>query len=420
MLVPKLRFKREDGTDYPEWKKDKWFELGTFVASGNLSKSDLADSRTPCILYGELYTKYGEIAHTIYSKTGAVSHVFSKSDDVILPKSGETPEDISTSTCIPYDNISLGGDLIVFRHNEKVIGAYLSYLIPNKAKNAIASIAQGKSVAHISEKSLADIELPYPEIEEQKKIADFLSNFDEVIAQSEKEVENLEHQKKAAMQKIFSQEVRFKREDGTDYSEWEEKRLNNVGIFIRGLSYCKDNVTSNENDTLVLRSNNICEDKTLDYVTGLQFVDKKPKPEQVLIKNDIVICMANGSNRLVGKAAQYDGNYHNTITVGAFFGIFRCDLPIIRYIFQSPDYNNFLLLNLQGGDGAIANLKGEDILNSSTLFPCLEEQQKIADFLSTFDETIAYAKQELEKWKELKKVCFSRCLCDKNILLPTW
>ena len=181
------------------------------------------------------------------------------------------------------------------------------------------------------------------------------------------------------------------------------KKLDNVGVFIRGLSYSKDNVTSDKNDTLVLRSNNICEDKTLDYVTGLQFVNKKPKSEQALIKNDIVICMANGSNRLVGKAAQYDGNYFNSITVGAFCGIFRCDLPIIQYIFQSPDYTNFLLLNLQGGDGAIANLKGEDILNFSTLFPCLEEQRKIADFLSAYDEAISYAKQELDKWKELKK-----------------
>ena len=167
MLVPKLRFKREDGSEYPEWNKDKWSCLGDFVGSGTLSKSDLSDNGIPCILYGELYTKYGEIARTIFSKTNSKTHTFSKADDVILPKSGETPEDISTSTCIPYDNISLGGDLIVFRHNEKVIGSYLSYLISNRAKNAIASIAQGKSVVHINEKFLSNIELPYPEIEEQ-------------------------------------------------------------------------------------------------------------------------------------------------------------------------------------------------------------------------------------------------------------
>ena len=184
-------------------EKDKWSMLGTFVASGKLSKSDLADSGTPCILYGELYTKYGEIAHTIYSKTSAVSHIFSKADDVILPKSGETPEDISTATCIPYDNVSLGGDLIVFRHNEKVIGAYLSYLISNKAKKAIASIAQGKSVVHINEKSLVNIELPYPEIEEQQKISDFLSAFDEAITYAKQELEKWKELKKGLLQQMF-------------------------------------------------------------------------------------------------------------------------------------------------------------------------------------------------------------------------
>lgn len=203
MLVPKLRFKREDGTDYPEWNKDKWLSLGNFVSSGTLSKSDLSDTGTPCILYGELYTKYGEVAHTIYSKTSAEVHTFSQADDVILPKSGETPEDISTATCIPFDSISLGGDLIVFRHNEKVIGRYLSYLISNRTKNAIASIAQGKSVVHINEKSLSNIVLPYPVIEEQQKIADFLSALDEAISYAKQELNKWKELKKGLLQQMF-------------------------------------------------------------------------------------------------------------------------------------------------------------------------------------------------------------------------
>ena len=199
-----VRFKREDGTEYPAWSKDKWSDLGSFVGSGTLSKSDLAKEGTPCILYGELYTKYGEIAHEIYSKTNATSHSFSQANDVILPKSGETPEDISTSTCIPYDGISLGGDLIVFRPNKKVTGVYLSYLISNRAKNDIARIAQGKSVVHISEKALSNIKLPYPQIEEQKKIADFLSAYDEAIGYAKQELEKWKELKKGLLQQIFA------------------------------------------------------------------------------------------------------------------------------------------------------------------------------------------------------------------------
>ena len=202
--------------------------------------------------------------------------------------------------------------------------------------------------------------------------------------------------------------LRFKREDGTGYPEWEEKPLREVGIYIRGVSYGKDDVTSNQFATLVLRSNNIKENKTLNYNADLQFVNKEPKAEQILKENDIVICMANGSNRLVGKTAQYDGKYLHTITVGAFCGIFRCNLPIIRYTFQSPNYSTFLLLNLQGGDGAIANLKGEDILSFTTYFPCLEEQQNIADFLSVVDEVIAHSEEEVQNLEKQKKAIMQK------------
>lgn len=198
-----VRFRSEDGASYPDWRKDKWLNLGQFVSSGTLSKADLSEEGTPCILYGELYTKYGEIAHTIYSKTNSNSHTFSKKDDVILPKSGETPEDISTATCIPYDDVSLGGDLIVFRHNEKVIGTFLSYLISNRAKNAIASIAQGKSVVHISEKGLANIELSFPCLEEQQKIADFFYAYDEAITCAKQELDKWKELKKGLLQQML-------------------------------------------------------------------------------------------------------------------------------------------------------------------------------------------------------------------------
>ena len=394
MLVPKLRFKREDGTSYPEWSKDKWSNLGSFVGSGTLSKSDLAEEGTPCILYGELYTKYGEIAHTIYSKTSATSHTFSQADDVILPKSGETPEDISTATCIPYDGISLGGDLIVFRHNEKVTGAYLSYLISNRAKNAIASIAQGKSVVHINEKALSNIELPYPQIEEQQKIADFLSAVDEVIAQSEAEVQNLEQQKKAAMQKIFSQEVRFKREDGSEYPEWEEiafselyKQVNekNDGSFgtdkIISVAnmYFKQDATVGKED--YLKSYNICR------LGDIAFEGNKSKRFAFgrLVENDI----GDGIVSHVFIVFRPISKQHNI----SFWKIMINYEPIMGRILAKCTKKSTMM----------TDLVPTDFLKQTIIVPCDEEQQKIADFLSAYDEAIRYAKQELEHWKQLKK-----------------
>ena len=85
---------------------------------------------------------------------------------------------------------------------------------------------QGINVTSIGRKNLADTLIKYPQsLEEQQKIADFLSSVDEVISTTKAEVANLEKQKKAVMQKIFSQEVRFTREDGSELPEWEERLL---------------------------------------------------------------------------------------------------------------------------------------------------------------------------------------------------
>lgn len=197
-----VRFKADDGSEFPEWEERKWGSIGQFFKSGNLSKSDLSEEGTPCILYGELYTKYNEIADTIYSKTNVPCEVVSEKGDVIIPKSGETPEDISTASCIPYDGVALGGDLIIFRSN-CILGTYLSYLISNKKKWEIAKIAQGKSIVHINEKSLAKIDIEFPCIAEQQKIVDCLSAYNEVIQVKKDKLEVWKEIKKGLLQQMF-------------------------------------------------------------------------------------------------------------------------------------------------------------------------------------------------------------------------
>lgn len=199
--------------------------------------------------------------------------------------------------------------------------------------------------------------------------------------------------------------LRFKADDGSDFPDWEEKTLGDLGVFVRGLTYDKTQAVET-NGVAVMRSNNISSDGTLDYENGVQLVSKEPSEEQLLRKNDIVICMANGSDRLVGKAAKYDGGYKepSRITVGAFCGIFRSSAPALQWWFQSDEYQRFLYLGKQGGNGALANLKGKDIENISVMFPAdIDEQRKIADCLSSMDEVIQKSKDELAKWRELKK-----------------
>ena len=154
----------------------------TFRKGYGISKENLSSDGTPCILYGELYTTYKTaIAKSIKSKTSLdpTTLFHSKKNDVIIPCSGETAEDIATSVCIPYDDILLGGDLTVIRSD--LDGAFLSNQINSVRKYDIARIAQGKSIVHLQADELKKIFIAYPTIDEQQKISGFIDKIDERI-----------------------------------------------------------------------------------------------------------------------------------------------------------------------------------------------------------------------------------------------
>lgn len=199
--------------------------------------------------------------------------------------------------------------------------------------------------------------------------------------------------------------LRFKDESGLDFPDWINTTLNKCGLFIRGLSYKKDQVVNDSSKTLVLRSSNIVGDGSLNLLKDCQFVNKEPNIHQCLETGDIVVCLANGSVNLIGKAGDYKGNYkHGTVTVGAFCCIYRArDFPIGKYIFQTSQYRMFLNSTVQGGNGAISNLKTSDFENFQFLCPQKEEQHKIAEFLSTVNEKVEVLEKKLEALNSLKK-----------------
>lgn len=201
----KFRFKADDGSDYPEWEEKKIGDCVQLSKGGGLSKNDITENgETKCILYGELYTKYGPIIDKIYSSTNKTHDklIFSEENDVVLPLSGETPEDISTASCIKEKGVALGGDLLVLRSNV-LMGEFLSYLLNVPLKYSIAKIAQGKTVVHINIKGLKSIRVYIPNINEQQKIASFLSAWDKKINIAQQKLELAKDFKKGLMQKLF-------------------------------------------------------------------------------------------------------------------------------------------------------------------------------------------------------------------------
>ena len=201
--VPNLRFSEFKG----EWKEERLADIADLYKGTGISKDQLSDDGEPCILYGELYTKYkSETIREVISKTNInnTKLVRSKANDVIIPCSGETAEDIATARCVLNGNILLGGDLNIIRlHGYD--GAFMSYQLNGRRKYDIAKVAQGVSVVHLYGEHLKGVKTINPCLEEQKKIAKLLSLLDERIATQNKIIEDLKKLKSAISKLLFAQ-----------------------------------------------------------------------------------------------------------------------------------------------------------------------------------------------------------------------
>ncbi|MDZ4055519.1 MAG: restriction endonuclease subunit S, partial [Polynucleobacter sp.] len=231
MNAPRLRFKEfSDKFESVTLGKVSDFYKGKGIAKAEISE----DGVTPCIRYGELYTKYGVIIEKALSRTNTPksSLVLSQANDVIIPASGETQVDIATASCVMSSGIALGGDLNIIRSKQN--GVFLSYYLNSKKKLDIAKLAQGNSVVHLYASQLRTLELNLPKFEEQKKIATFLSSVDQKITLLTKKYELLIQYKKGVMQKIFNQEIRFKDKAGKYFPEWKTLPLCEVAQIIGG------------------------------------------------------------------------------------------------------------------------------------------------------------------------------------------
>ena len=202
-MSPSLRFPEFTG----EWKEERLSEIADIYKGAGISKDQLSDNGEPCILYGELYTKYKtETITEVISRTDIdnTKLVRSKANDVIIPCSGETAEDIATARCVIKDGILLGGDLNIIRlHNYD--GSFVSYQLNGKRKYDIAKVAQGVSVVHLYGEHLKGVKTVNPCLAEQKKISRFLSLLDERIAVQNRLIEDLKKLRCAIVEKMFKQ-----------------------------------------------------------------------------------------------------------------------------------------------------------------------------------------------------------------------
>ena len=186
------------------WTTAKIGDLGSFTKGAPLSKADIAPDGTPFILYGELYTTYHEVINAVIRRTQAQpeKQYYSRVGDVIIPTSGETPEEISTAACVMLPDIILAGDLNIFR-SSKIDGRIMSYILNHIVNGQIARIAQGKSVVHIQASELSKIEISYPDYNTQRKMFKIFDALNTRTEIAQKKLMALRCMQKALLQQLF-------------------------------------------------------------------------------------------------------------------------------------------------------------------------------------------------------------------------
>ncbi|MFW1858010.1 restriction endonuclease subunit S [Acinetobacter defluvii] len=401
MSAPKLRFKEFDG----EWKKCLLKDFVTFSKGKGISKADIsADGINLCIRYGELYTTYGQVIDKVISKTNIAksNSVLSKANDVIIPASGETQIDIATASCVLQNDVILSGDLNILSHQEN--GEWLAYYLSSAKKKDISTLAQGNSVVHLYSSQLKDLKINKPSKEEQTKIASFLSAVDQKISQLSQKHELLRQYKQGMMQKLFSQQIRFKADDGSEFGEWGQNKIGNIVETIFGYPFDSKDMVEDPNGIPLMRGINIGE-RHIRHSVELDrfFVKDSSNLEKYTVKvNDIVLSM-DGSK--VGRNSAFVKERDaNSLLVQRVCILREKELANIQYIYQWIISNHFhRYVDQVKTSSGIPHISGKQIQDYEIAFPCLEEQTKIANFLSAIDQKIEVVAQQIEQAKTWKK-----------------
>ena len=404
MAEPGVRFKQDDGSDFPAWQE---ITLGNIASRITRKNSNNETDRPLTIASIEgLVDQRTYFGKTIASKDMS-GYFLLKNGEFAYNKSYSAGYDYgSIKRLDKYDMGALSTLYICFAlnktENSEFYNCYFNGLSWYSQMQAIcAEGARNHGLLNVSPNDFFKICLHVPSSkEEQQKIADFLSSVDEVIAASEQEVANLETQKKAVMKKIFSQEVRFKREDGSDFPEWKEDSLNNLCDYVDYRGKTPEKVTSG---IFLITAKNI-RMGYIDYEVSQEFISSvdyndvmhrgKPSIGDVLFTTEAPCGMVAQVDRDDIALAQRVIKYR-TVNKKVLLNDY------LKYALMSHVFQNELEKKVTGG--TVKGIKGAVLHEMLVILPCVEEQRLIADFLSSFDEAIIAAKKEMELWKELKK-----------------
>ena len=371
--IPQLRFKEFEGV-IKEVKFGKVVSSNIYGPRFNANDySDFGNVKTirGTDLGSDGEIKYDQVPLALLDEKMVNTHKLLEGDIVMITTAECGATGVYRKQEIDFLSSAYG---VRLRLNEHGYPYYFKYFFQtHQAKKEINSYIRKSTIANLPGSDILRIKVFLPSFPEQQKIASFLSAVDEKIQQLSRKKELLEQYKKGVMQQLFSGKLRFKEENGKDYPDWEEKKLGEVLKIGSGKDYKH------------LDAGNIPVFGTGGYMLSVN---------KFLHSGETVFIGRKGT---IDKPFYFEGDFWTVDTL-FYTHTFKNTIPKFIYcVFQQIDWK------LHNEASGVPSLSKSTIEKLKFDFPCIEEQQKIANFLSSIDAKIENTKDELEKVQTFKK-----------------
>lgn len=381
MGEPKLRFKADDGSDFPKWEEKMFWDVFANLTNNTLSRECLnAESgQARNIHYGDVLVKYGAVVDVQRDGAPFVNPDVEckrwdclKDGDVVI---ADTAEDETVGKAVEISNagsdiVYSGLHTIACRPKEEFAPGYLgNYINSMSYHDQLRPYMQGIKVTSVSKTNIGLTHLLVPTLPEQRK--------------------------KGVMQKLFSQEVRFKADDGSDFPKWEEKTL---GEYCTQLKASIDPRKSPNTIFAEYSMPAFDESRKARFVSGREMNSAR----KILSEPCVLVNKLNVRKRRIWLVKNPE---QNAVCSSEFVPLSSnaINLTFLSYFALTDRFTSYLMDCSSGSSNSQKRVVPDVILNYVMQIPSLPEQRKIADCLSSMDEVIRKAKDELAKWQELKK-----------------
>ena len=379
MNVPKLRFKEFND----EWQKKTLKSVSSYFKSGKSIKSNDILKNAPYPVYGGNGLRGYTNTFNFDGNASLIGRQGALCGNVTYVKGKNYMTEHAVIVQSNYDNYN----------------KFLFYILLSMNLNQYStqSAQPGLSV-----NNLLELFNYFPNIQEQEKIAKFLTTVDKKITNLESIITNLENQKKGLLQQIFSQKLRFKDKNGNNYPNWEKKKLGDI-TQSQGGTALEKYTTTNGLYKFISIGNYSTYSTYLDNGIRIDLNNKTKK--QLLNKNDLVMILNDktSSGNIIGRTLLIDKD--NTYIYNQRSQRLICNtkiiIPSFLYFLLNSDFRKNIIKKVQGATQIYINYSTIEVMHLN--IPCLEEQTKIADFLSAFDRKLENQKAQLEHWQQIKK-----------------